>query len=108
MWSRTTSALGRLSIDVKGRCAQVEGVTLPLTRLELCILEVLAARTGRVVSKDALMASVCQWDEHLTPNAVEIHIHRIRKKIHSADVRIRTIRGLGYLMEASDDTTTVA
>ncbi|HSQ04848.1 MAG TPA: helix-turn-helix domain-containing protein, partial [Burkholderiales bacterium] len=74
---------------------------------ELAVLEVLATRAGRVVSKDAVMRSLYEWDEDVGTNAIEIYVHRIRKKLQDSGVTIRTIRGLGYLMEpATSDINT--
>jgi DNA-binding response OmpR family regulator len=92
-------ALGRLVIDLKGRRALVDGACVELSARELAVLEILAARAGRVVPKDALMSSLYQWDEDVSPNAIEIYVHRLRKKLGDSGVSIRTVRGLGYLLE---------
>jgi two-component system OmpR family response regulator len=92
-------SLGRLVLDLKGRRALVDGGALELSARELGVLEILAARAGRVVSKDALMTSLYEWDKDVSPNAIEIYVHRLRKKLTASGVTIRTIRGLGYLLE---------
>ena len=94
--------LGRLAIDVKGRRAFVDGKGVELSAREFAVLEVLAGRAGRVVSKEALIATVYQWDRDVGPNAMEIFVHRLRKKLQDAGVGIRTIRGLGYLLEPTE------
>jgi len=94
--------IGRLSIDVKGRRVLLGNDALDLSARELAVLEVLATRAGRVVSKDALIKSLYEWDEEVGPNAIEIYVHRLRKKLHDGGVGIKTIRGLGYLLEPSD------
>ena len=91
--------LGRLAVDVKGRRAYVEGRAVDLSAREFAVLEVLAVRAGRVVSKEALISTVYQWDRDVSPNVMEIFVHRLRKKLQDAGVGIRTIRGLGYLLE---------
>lgn len=91
--------VGRLSIDLKGRIASVDGTSLALSARELAVLEVLTTRAGRVVSKDVLMRSLYDWEDEVGSNAIEIYVHRIRKKLQDSGVTIRTIRGLGYLME---------
>lgn len=91
--------LGRLTVDVKGQCALVDGARVELSARELAVLEILASRAGRVVSKDALMSGMYQWDEEVGANAIEIYVHRLRRKLHDSEVTIRTIRGLGYLLE---------
>lgn len=92
-------ALGRLVLDLKGRQALVDGAGLDLSAREWAVLELLAARAGRVVSKDALMKSLYEWDDDASPNAIEIYVHRLRKKLMDSGIVIRTIRGLGYLLE---------
>ncbi|MDB5863429.1 MAG: basR 3 [Betaproteobacteria bacterium] len=92
-------AIGRLVLDLKGRRALVDGACVELSARELAVLEILASRAGRVVAKDALMHSLYQWDEDVSPNAIEIYVHRLRKKLGESGINIRTIRGLGYLLE---------
>jgi two-component system OmpR family response regulator len=92
-------ALGRLVIDLKGRRVLVDGSCVELSARELAVLEILGARAGRVVPKDALMNSLYQWDEDVSPNAIEIYVHRLRKKLGDSGITIRTVRGLGYLLE---------
>lgn len=92
--------VGQLEIDVTGRTATLGSAPLELSAKELAAIEVLATRAGKVVSKDVLMNSVYAWDRNVGPNAVEILIHRIRKKLQDSAVSIRTVRGLGYLMES--------
>jgi two-component system, OmpR family, response regulator len=94
--------LGRLAIDVKGRRAFVDGHAVELSAREFAVLEVLAVRAGRVVSKEALISTVYQWDRDVSPNVMEIFVHRLRKKLQDAGVGIRTIRGLGYLLERAE------
>lgn len=93
--------VGRLAIDLAGRRALLDDTSLDLSVSEVAVLEMLAARVGRVVSKDALMRGLYASDKDVGPNAIEIHVHRLRRKLQhaQADVSIRTIRGLGYLME---------
>ena len=95
-------ALGRLVIDVKGRRALLDGAPVELSARELAVLEILASRAGRVVSKDALMKSLYEWDEDVGSNAIEIYVHRLRRKLEDSDINIRTIRGLGYLLDRPD------
>jgi two-component system, OmpR family, response regulator len=48
------------------------------------------------------MEALCNWDEDLGDNAIEVYIHRLRKKLDASGAHIRTIRGLGYLLEAHE------
>jgi two-component system OmpR family response regulator len=56
-------------------------------------------RSGRVVNKDQLAEELYGWDEEVSANAIEVYVHRLRRKLEPAGVTIRTIRGLGYLLE---------
>ena len=95
-------SVGRLSLDMATRQASIDEVALELTAREFAMLQVLAMRAGQVVSKAQLIDSLCDWDQVMTPNAIDIQIHRLRKKLEAADVSIRTLRGFGYLLEPSD------
>jgi two-component system OmpR family response regulator len=96
---------GNLLLDTTGRRVTVEGRPLELSARELGVLEVLMLRSGRVVSKDQLAEKLYGWDEDVGANAIEVCVHRLRKKIEPSGVAIRTIRGLGYLMEKHKDKT---
>jgi len=60
---------------------------------------VLMLRSGRVVNKDQLAEQLFGWDEEVGSNAIEVYMHRLRRKLEPAGIKIRTIRGLGYLLE---------
>jgi two-component system OmpR family response regulator len=92
-------AHGMLTLDTVGRCATLDGEALDLSARELGVLEVLMLRSGRVVNKDQLAEQLYGWDEEVGPNAIEVYVHRLRRKLEPAGVTIRTIRGLGYLLE---------
>ncbi|TXI32059.1 MAG: DNA-binding response regulator, partial [Aquipseudomonas alcaligenes] len=76
---------------------------LNLTSREQAVLEALIARPGRVMSKEQLADQVFGLDEDASPDAIEIYVHRLRKKLEGDAVRIVTFRGLGYLLEATGD-----
>ncbi len=94
-----TIAHGRLRLDTVGRRVTVDDQPLELSARELGVLEVLIMRNGRVVSKDQLAEKLYSWDDDVGANAIEVCVHRLRKKIEPAGIAIRTIRGLGYLLE---------
>ncbi len=91
---------GRISLDTSGRVATVDGAPLDLPRRELALLEALLLRAGQVVSKQALFEALFDLDAEANTSAVELYVHRLRKKVEPAGLRIRTIRGLGYLLES--------
>jgi len=90
---------GALSVDTVGRRALLNGEPLDLSARELGVLEVLMMRSGRVVNKEKLAEQLYGWDEEVGANAIEVYVHRLRRKLEPAGVAIRTIRGLGYLLE---------
>ena len=75
------------------------GRMVELSARELGLLEVLLQRAGRLVSKDQLVERLCEWGEEVSNNAIEVYIHRLRKKIEKGPIRIATVRGLGYCLE---------
>jgi two-component system OmpR family response regulator len=90
---------GPLSYDQVGRTAYMHDQMLDLSARELGLLEVLLQRTGRLVSKEQLVDHLCEWGEEVSNNAIEVYVHRLRKKIEVDGVRIATVRGLGYCLE---------
>jgi two-component system OmpR family response regulator len=90
---------GPLTYDQTGRVAAIDGRMVDLSARELGLLEVLLQRTGRLVSKDQLVERLCEWGEEVSNNAIEVYIHRLRKKIEKGPIRIATVRGLGYCLE---------
>lgn len=92
---------GALAFDQTDRCALLNGEMLDLSARELGLLEVLMARAGRLVSKDQLVEHMCGWGEEVSHNAIEVYVHRLRKKLESSGVKITNVRGLGYCFEKS-------
>ncbi|KAF4513766.1 UNVERIFIED_CONTAM: hypothetical protein B566_EDAN011686 [Ephemera danica] len=94
-----TIQCGALVYDQVGRTAQIQGHSLDLSAREIGLLEVLMTRMGRLVSKDQLVDQLCGWGEEVSHNAIEVYVHRLRKKLESGGVKITTVRGLGYYLE---------
>ncbi len=90
---------GRLTLDTVGRVARVDSASLDLPRRELCLLELLLLRAGQVVGKQTLLEKLFGFDDEAGLNAIELYVHRLRKKLEPAGIHVRTIRGLGYLLE---------
>ena len=90
---------GRLRFDTAGRVALLGGSVIELSVREIGLLEIFLTRIGRVVSKEGIIDLLFEWGEDATPNAVEVYIHRLRKKLEPAGVEIRTVRGLGYCLD---------
>ncbi|MBS7661541.1 response regulator [Pseudomonas lalucatii] len=91
---------GELLYDLGTRRFSLRGEPLSLTSREQAVLEAMIARPGRVMSKEQLAAQVFGLDEEASSDAMEIYVHRLRKKLEGSGVRIVTFRGLGYLLEA--------
>jgi two-component system, OmpR family, response regulator len=97
-----TLALGRLRMDLAAKRLFSGAEELEVSAREWAVLAYLLARAGKVVSKDQILQGIAGWDENLSANAVEVYVSRLRAKIEPAGVRIRTVRGFGYLLQ--DDT----
>lgn len=91
--------VGKLEFDRSHHTARIGERDLDLRRREWVVLERLISRVGQVVSKDRLASEVFGYDEAVAPNAIEVYIARLRKKLEPDGPTIRTLRGLGYLME---------
>ena len=94
-----TLQYGELSFDTVGRVASVAGKPLPLSLHEAGVLEVLLNRFGRVVSKEQLVEQLYNYDKEVSHNAIEVYIHRVRKKLTGAGVEVRTHYGRGYVID---------
>ena len=90
---------GPLSMDKAARRAYLAGEQLDLTAREWAVLEVLLQKVEKIVSKDNIVHWVSGWDGDLSPNAVEVYVSRLRAKLEPAGIRIRTVRGFGYMLE---------
>lgn len=93
--------LGTFRLDRTTGAAYIADELLELTRRERAVLETLAAKSGYVVSKARLTADVFGYDTPVAPNALEVYIARLRRKLDSRGIEIVTIWGLGYLLRAT-------
>lgn len=94
--------VGALSYDQADRVVKINGQVIELSAREVGLLEVFALRVGRLVSKDQLVDHLCGWGDEVSSNAIEVYVHRLRKKLEASGVRIVTVRGLGYCLEHPD------
>jgi len=95
---------GSLSCPHDSRAFTLGGTLLQLTPRESAALAVLLARSGTPVEKSQLSGKVFPADSNAGPDAIELVLHRLRRKLEGGDVRIVTVRGLGYMLEAHEDT----
>ena len=94
--------IGQLSYDQADRVVKIGGQLVDLSAREIGLLEIFLLRVGRLVSKDQLVDHLCGWGEEVSSNAIEVYVHRLRKKLEDSGVRIVTVRGLGYCLENPD------
>lgn len=90
---------GELVYDITTRLVRISGEPVAFSARELGILEALLTRLGKVVTKEMLVEKLCNWDEELGSNAIEVYVHRLRKKLEPYNISINTVRGLGYMLE---------
>ncbi|HAF01381.1 MAG TPA: DNA-binding response regulator [Methylophilaceae bacterium] len=95
-------SVGQLTLDTVGHTATYANTNLNLSARELAVLEILMSKVGKVVNKEQMLAKLCNFDEDISDNALEVYLHRLRKKLEHSPIQIRTIRGLGYLLESID------
>ena len=100
---RPTVAIGRLAFDTNSRLASVDGEPLALTPRELAVLEALISRQGKPIAREILFEKVFRFDEEARPEAIEIYVHRLRKKLEGSGAVVRTLRGLGYMIAEAPD-----
>ncbi|HUD89969.1 response regulator transcription factor [Sphingobium sp.] len=93
--------IGTLMFDRSSRTVYLDNAVLDLRRRELAVLETLMGRPGKVVAKERLSAEIFNFDDAVTPNALEVYVGRLRRKLQPSGPAIRTIRGLGYMIEAA-------
>ncbi|MGF0539493.1 response regulator transcription factor [Agrobacterium sp. ES01] len=87
---------GNLQFDMAERTVKVDDELRELTRREQILLEIFLTNTGRVLEKEELLTRLFGLNGESNPNAVELYVGRLRRKIEGADLEIRTLRGLGY------------
>jgi len=94
---------GDLIFDGATRQFLVGGQPVSLPAREHSVLEILISRQGRTVSKQALMNGLFSLNDEPSQDAIEIYVHRLRKRLEKSSASILTLRGLGYLLKPRDD-----
>lgn len=100
--SEDALSMGRLRMDLGARRVFIGEQPLEISAREWAVLEFLLGRVGKVVAKDQILQSIAGWEESLSENAIEVYVSRLRAKIEPAGLRIRTVRGFGYMLEPAD------
>ncbi len=93
--------VGELRIDPAARTVVFAGRSVELQPREFAVLLELALQAGRVLTRSQMEARLYEWDRALDSNAIEVHVHHLRRKL--APELIRTVRGVGYMMSRDDD-----
>lgn len=92
--------IGQLSIDMAARRVSLGDAVLELPNREFSLLEILVGRLGRVVTREEIAAKLFGFDDEAGPNAIDLYVGRLRRKIAEGGLRITTVRSVGYLAEA--------
>lgn len=95
--------VGRLVYDSVARSFRIDGERLALPPREHQVLEQLITRAGQPLRKRQLADAVSTLDESLNEDALEIYVHRLRRKLSGSGAVIHTLRGLGYVLEPADE-----
>jgi two-component system OmpR family response regulator len=99
----STVNLGALSLDLTSRQFSGNDQVIDLPPRERALLELLVMRAGKVVAKEAIVQSVTSLEDILSDNAIEQYISRLRRRLQPLGLNLRTVRGLGYLLERPGD-----
>ena len=94
-----TLVLSALRFDASAHRAYIDGQPIRLSARECIVLQYLMLKTGQIVPRERLTALLPGWDATSSDNALELLMSRLRAKIEPGGVRLRTVRGLGYLLE---------
>lgn len=100
--ARSEIGFGPLTLDQTSRSFQLAGADLPLSPREAAVLELLIRRQGQAVSKERLLESTYGFDDEVSPSAIEVIVHRLRKRLEGSRVTVATLRGLGYLLRLQE------
>ncbi len=95
----TTVDIGELTFDTVKRVLRKGEELIELSPREYAVLEILIHNIGSLVTKQKLASLLSDWDASVTYNAIDIVIHRLRKKLEPFGLKLQTIRGLGFLVE---------
>ncbi|AXI82740.1 response regulator transcription factor [Xylella taiwanensis] len=91
--------IGGFEFDNAAHRISLNGESIKLPNREYRLLEILIGRLGHMVGKDEIGNSLFNFDDNAGPNAIELYVARLRKKLEAAPLRIVTVRGAGYLLE---------
>jgi len=90
--------IGTVTLDINHNLVTVDGEAVELSRREFMLLKSLMENAGRVQTRDTLESRLYSWGEEVSSNALEVHVHHLRKKLGAAF--IKTVRGVGYRIDS--------
>jgi DNA-binding response OmpR family regulator len=93
--------VGDLVFDLSARELKWNDERIPLSPREAALAELLISSPGRAVPKERIVSAMSSWKSDFSPNAVEIYVLKLRRKLAHTDVGILTVRGVGYTMESA-------
>ena len=91
-------AIGNVELNTRSQEVTVDGAPVELARREFMVLKALMENAGRVQTRTALETGLYSWGEEIASNAIEVHIHHLRRKLPQDF--IKTVRGVGYIVKA--------
>ena len=95
----TALTLGPVTLDLDARTFTADGLALDLPARERALLELFFRRAGRLVGREAIVQSLTAMDDHLSDNAIEQYVSRLRRRLAPHGLTLRTVRGLGYVLD---------
>ncbi|MCK9380955.1 MAG: response regulator transcription factor [Sulfuritalea sp.] len=90
---------GPLELNLEARSASLRGVVVDTPQREWDLLRLMVENEGRILGKERIVAELCAVEKELSANAIEVYVSRLRQKLEPAGIRIRTVRGFGYMLE---------
>jgi two-component system OmpR family response regulator len=90
---------GPLRFDMAGRRLYCNGQPVELSAREMAVIELLLLKEGKVVTKQQIIDHLYGWEDASASNSIEVFVYRLRRKLEESGVGIRTVRGMGYLIE---------
>lgn len=93
-------SLGRLRFSGHKRRVYIGDINIKLSAREYSILDLLIRNLGRVISKESILNHISNGNDEICFNAIEVYVSRLRKRIEESGIELKTIRGLGYVLEA--------
>lgn len=93
----TTLGVGQLELDPAAMSVRWQGRVVDLPRREFALLRLLLEAPGRILERDAVQQRLYGWDEDVASNAIDVHVHHLRRKLDPA--LIRTVRGVGFALD---------